>query len=414
MAKLVKLESDADVSKYTPDEGRVTTFFKQDGSSVKLAYKNSAGDVIEFQQHGEGYVDQPAPQLGIEVTTGVVTASSTAPGGMTRRGDTAYAQLQLPVDPGLVTDPMLGTIPEIALSKEGTTIEGGTYLTNDVRIPGVELLEDKLVKGYNVYGYEGTHVCGATEPVVPDHCEVFLHGKYLYVRRTGSVVTYLNVVGLPEVGDVSFGGATWTKYGPFAEEGIFGSGSVKSQDGVYLEWDGFSSDLYQWTVHSLINGRQTASNTYALGFEEPEMTWEDNYEISGLQVWWYCNGGSGVGFPVGSPFRYHEGAPGAAWFPAAFTWDGPNGKAYGLDQASNATHTTLYPYDEEMGMPGSKQVPGSRLYLGKPANRDGVSGATIGGFALEVIRPNVSTETLKYTSAVDYISPLLDGTYKNL
>ncbi|MBR2433955.1 MAG: hypothetical protein IKB22_00640, partial [Lentisphaeria bacterium] len=312
MAKLVKLESDADVSKYTPDEGRVTTFFKQDGSSVRLAYKNSAGDVIEFQQHGEDYVDQPAPELGIEVTTGLVTASSTAPGGMTRRGDTAYAQLQLPVDPELVTDPMLG-IPEIALSKEGTTIEGGTYLTNDVRIPGVELLEDQLVKGYNVYGYEGTHVCGAAEPVVPDHCEVFLHGKHLYVRRTGSVVTNLNVVGLPEVGVVYLGGVSWNKYGPFAEEGIFGSGSVKSQDGVYLEWDGFSSDLYQWTVHSLINGKYGKGGSYehyAWGFEEPEMTWEDNYEISGLQVWWRCSAAGGYDFNVITPGRYSPGAPG--------------------------------------------------------------------------------------------------------
>lgn len=305
MPKLVKLETDANVSNYTPSAGNITTFFAEEDGAVKLKYKNSAGEIHELSGGGGG----------------------------------------------------------------------------------------------GAFGGK----------VIPDSCIVFLGGDGCLYARKGSGVS---VGGLDRNIEADWG--DWTAYGPFAEEGIFGSGSVKSQDGVYLEWDGFSSDLYQWTVHSLINGRQAANDTYALGFVEPEMTWEDNYEIYGLQVWWSCNGGNGVGFPVNSPSRYHEGAPGAAWFPAAFAWDGPNGKAYGLDQASNATHTTIYPYDEEMGMPGSKQVPGSRLYLGKPANRDGVSGATIGGFALEVIRPNLSTETLKYTSAVDYISPLLDGTYKNL
>lgn len=48
MPKLVKLETDANVSNYTPDAGNITTFFTAEDGAVKLKYKNSAGEIAEL------------------------------------------------------------------------------------------------------------------------------------------------------------------------------------------------------------------------------------------------------------------------------------------------------------------------------------------------------------------------------
>lgn len=54
MPKLVKLETDANVSNYTPQEGNITTFFTAEDGAVKLKYKNSAGEIAELSGGGGG------------------------------------------------------------------------------------------------------------------------------------------------------------------------------------------------------------------------------------------------------------------------------------------------------------------------------------------------------------------------
>ena len=52
MPKLVKLETDANVSNYTPSAGNITTFFAEEDGEVKLKYKNSAGEIQELSGGG--------------------------------------------------------------------------------------------------------------------------------------------------------------------------------------------------------------------------------------------------------------------------------------------------------------------------------------------------------------------------
>lgn len=54
MPKLVKLETDANVSNYTPEAGNITTFFAEEDGAVKLKYKNSAGEIAELSGGGGG------------------------------------------------------------------------------------------------------------------------------------------------------------------------------------------------------------------------------------------------------------------------------------------------------------------------------------------------------------------------
>ena len=54
MPKLVKLETDANVSNYTPSAGNITTFFAEEDGAVKLKYKNSAGEIQELSGGGGG------------------------------------------------------------------------------------------------------------------------------------------------------------------------------------------------------------------------------------------------------------------------------------------------------------------------------------------------------------------------
>lgn len=54
MPKLVKLETDANVSNYTPSAGNITTFFAEEDGTVKLKYKNSAGEIAELSGGGGG------------------------------------------------------------------------------------------------------------------------------------------------------------------------------------------------------------------------------------------------------------------------------------------------------------------------------------------------------------------------
>ena len=54
MPKLIKLETDANVSNYTPEAGNITTFFAEEDGAVKLKYKNSAGEIAELSGGGGG------------------------------------------------------------------------------------------------------------------------------------------------------------------------------------------------------------------------------------------------------------------------------------------------------------------------------------------------------------------------
>ena len=80
MPKLVKLETDANVSNYTPSAGNITTFFAEEDGAVKLKYKNSAGEIAELSGGGGGggafdlvkvteYTPYQAPFSGVSKVT---------------------------------------------------------------------------------------------------------------------------------------------------------------------------------------------------------------------------------------------------------------------------------------------------------------------------------------------------------
>lgn len=247
----------------------------------------------------------------------------------------------------------------------------------------------------------------AAEVIVPEYCVAYLGGDGCIYVRAGSGVS---VAGL---GPTSSDREGWDAYSGFSG-GEF-AGSVLSQDGVYLEWDGFSDHSIKYTIHTLIGDPGASGNNgegkYAWGFGLQDYSWEGNYEISGLEMYWRtageCMDGAGVKFYDGWHWREMLKA---GLLPAAFTWDGPGNVAVNLITARGDRYkrTLMYPYDEEMGMPGQKYIVGNKLYLGKPPSySNGTNGAVIGGFALE-LNPE------GYTDGSSYISPLLDGTYKNL
>ena len=292
----------------------------------------------------------------------------------------------------------------------GQNFDKGIIIKGDA-----DLVPENIRSGVNIFGVAGAY--GGKE--IPDRCIVFLGGDgCLYVRKGSGV----SVGGLDCNIDAGWG--DWTAYGPFDQAGAF-SGSVLSQNEVYLSWLGFTDFTKKWTLHTLVSG-YPATEAYwpayhprfAWGFDTRENGYEDNYSISDLPVYVYGERSvqSGTGVTLWDGAGSNGNIPAAGLHPVGFTWDGPNSRAYWFNtHGGNVVKTTVYPYDEEMGMPGEKYTVGRRLFLGKPStftdnwngNITTNSGMPIGGFALE-LNPE------GYTDGASYISPLLDGTYKNL
>lgn len=356
-------------------------------------------------------VTQPAPAVSLNSSTGVVTASYIPVAGLVQDTAKKSGTLQLTAQGAQTITP--GT--------SNKTIAAGRYLTGVQTIKGdSNLAAGNIKKGVSVFNITGTYA-GSVEPVIPSACIAYIGGNgQLYVKQSSGIT----VGGLTKQSTSDREG--WDAYSGFSS-GAF-AGSVLSQDGVYLDWGGFSDFTKKWTLHTLISG-YPASDAYwntgyhlrfAWGFNTQEYGYEGNYNISDLPVYVYGE----------RPARYNtavaiqDGAGGggeicaSGLYPIGFTWDGTNAKAYWLSMfplGGSAIKTTMYPYDEEMGMPGDKMIVGYRLYIGKPpaftdnwnGNITTNSGMVVGGFALEL-------NPVGYTSAADYISPLLDGTYKNL
>jgi hypothetical protein len=288
------------------------------------------------------------------------------------------------------------------------TIAADRYLTGVQTVKGdSKLIAANIKKGVTIFNVTGNYEA-AVAPVIPSTCIAYLGGNgRLYIKEGASV----SAAGLTSVTSDREG---WDAYSG-SRGGAF-AGSVLSEDGVYLEWDGFSDLTQKYTIHTLIGDTSASGNNdegkYAWGFEQQDYNWEDNYEISGLEMYWRTAGydWDGVGAKFYDGWHWRSILK-AGLLPAAFTWDGPGNVAVNLITARGDRYkrTLMYPYDEEMGgMPGTKYIVGNKLYLGKPPRyTNGTSGAAIGGFALEV-------GSSGYTDGATYISPLLDGTYKNL
>jgi hypothetical protein len=442
MPKLVKLETDKNVSNYTPETGNITTFFVKEGGAVKLKAKNSSGDIIAFETDALDTAVQPDPSVEIDWDSMNIVAAYTPVAGKVVDTETRTKTIPLrktvPDPPEIYLDASTGSVrasymlvgqyaiketvwpsttlqlPTIAEQTitpgtEDIVLEAGNFLTGDVTIVGDEnLIPENIKKGTSIFGVTGS-LTGGAEPEVASSCIAYLGGNgCLYVlANSGATVSGLARNAEEDRGD-------WLAYGPFAQPGPF-AGSALSQDGVCLEWDGFSDHSLKYTIHTLIGDTDASSVydavKYAWGFDEQDYNWEDNYELSGLEMYWYSTGYDWDGAGA----RFYDGWVGrtimkAGLLPAAFTWDGPGNVAVNLITARGDRYkrTLMYPYDEEMGMPGQKYIVGNKLYLGKPPRyTNGTSGAIIGGFALEV-------GSSGYTDGASYISPLLDGTYKNL
>ena len=286
----------------------------------------------------------------------------------------------------------------------GQNLDKGIIIKGDA-----DLVPENIRAGAEIFGVTGT--AGAV--TVPECCVAYLGSDgCLYVRK--SFGNEINVFGL-ELFDPFDSSGEWKVYGPFPNKGPF-AGSVLSTGDIYLEWEGFSDHSIKYTIHTLIGDPGASGNNgegkYAWGFDKLNSAWMSNYEIAGLEMYWRTAGGclDGAGVKFYDGWHWREILK-AGLLPAAFTWDGPGNVAVNLASAGGDRYkrTLVYPYDEEMGMSGTKYIVGDNLYFGIPGlgYSDGTNGAVIGGFALE-LNPE------GYTDGASYISPLLDGTYKNL
>lgn len=317
---------------------------------------------------------------------------------------------------------------------------GRAVVEGPLLVGGIDVLMDtdpafqaeNIKKGVSMWGVVGTYE-GSTAglPSFPESCVAYLgRDRLLYIKQDSGIT----VTGLTLQSTTAREG--WDAYGVF-EAGPF-EGSVLSKETVYLEWNGFSDFTRKWTLHTLVSGypataEKWPSSTarFAWGFS-PNTEYEESgpngeyYMLQDLPCCLYGRddgSGNGGGVRGGTAITLFDGsnsfdAPSAGFHPAAFTWDGLNGKAYilgGTSYGNNAVRTTIYPYDSEMGMPGEKYLVGRKLWLGRPddisTNHEGytlvTSGMVLGGFALEL-------EPEDYTDPAMYISPFLDGTYKNI
>lgn len=313
---------------------------------------------------------------------------------------------------------------------EGPLLVGGVSVLMDTD-PAFQA--ENIKKGVAMWGVVGTYE-GSTAgmPTIPESCVAYLgRDRLLYIKQDSGIT----VTGLTLQSTTAREG--WDAYGVF-EAGPF-EGSVLSKETVYLEWNGFSDFTRKWTLHTLVSGYPATAEKwpnstarFAWGFS-PNTEYEESgpngeyYMLQDLPCCLYGRddgSGNGGGDRGGTAIRLWDGnrnffdAPSAGFHPAAFTWDGPNGKAYilgGTSYGNSAVRTTIYPYDSEMGMPGEKYLVGRKLWLGRPddisTNHEGytlvTSGMVLGGFALEL-------EPEDYTDPAMYISPFLDGTYKNI
>ncbi len=313
---------------------------------------------------------------------------------------------------------------DIVIPPERWIIGGGADFSKGIVIKGdANLLPENIKGGVEIFGVTGNF---GSKRTIPENCLAFLGSDGILYVKSGCGVSVLGLSpGMPVDG--------WVPYGPFTQMGPF-VGSVLSQEGVWLRWDGFSDFSKKWTLHTLVSGYPATPDNwpsstarFAWGFDTQDWGSEGNYEISDLPCFTYArDNGSGNGggtrdntaaFVINGN-GHSEYIYAASLYPMAFTWDGPEGKAYALDGISTggyAVRTTIYPYDDETGMPGSKYTVGDKLYIGRPSTfgatwngfSNVTSGMVIGGFALE-LNPD------GYTDPTTYISPLQDGTYQNL
>lgn len=316
------------------------------------------------------------------------------------------------------------------------SIRGPFYVQNGIKVilhmdPAFQA--ENIKKGVPMWGVVGTYEgdggsSAATTPTVPDTCVAYLgsNGK-LYVKKESGIA----VVGLTK--ETSTDREGWDAYSGFTAGSI--SGSVLSQDGVYLQWEGFKDLNQKWSVHSLLNsGYREDSEVWRVGWGFDRV--DDQYgsydaelgygtDATGFRCMAYVQKPRGDGPYLSSKWEFPDGRANREVSPVhcvsyGLSWDGNGHTAdsklyyYGDHYlpTNNSGHQKLFElpwYEEGMGYMGNaySYSLGDRLYLGKPEKCDvgeAQSGVMILGFALE----------LKSYGSGDYYSPLLTSAYKNL
>ena len=189
MPKLVKLETDANVSNYTPEAGNITTFFAEENGAVKLKYKNSAGEIADLSgKYGE-VVEQPVPtikQKGTTITASYVTVPGLVEKAETKFADPLYLIPSTPSDPSISFNVMTGLITALSFYTPGylqdtvttekeyqliiqgeqtitpgtsdKTIAASRYLTGVQTIKGdTHLVPGHIKKGVSIFGVTGAY-----------------------------------------------------------------------------------------------------------------------------------------------------------------------------------------------------------------------------------------------------------------
>lgn len=265
---------------------------------------------------------------------------------------------------------------------------------------------ENIKKGVPMWGVVGTYEGsgGSADPTVPDSCIAYLGSNgCIYIREESGIT----VTGLDRNAAEDREG--FEAYGPFAVMGPL-PGSVASQDGVYLDWEGFADLSRNWQIHSMVypGVRDTGDTVYvAWGFDTVDGGYESTDQGYGISI---------SGFLVATFDRVHASAsskvyfwPGDLWREVASQhiasyrcyWNGKgdtaDSKMYFWGDHYRPTSTSgqqaLFEppwYDEDMGGymgDAYKYSLGTRLYIGKPAQISTgyttESGAYLAGFALE-------------------------------
>lgn len=192
MPKLVKLETDANVSNYTPEAGNITTFFAEEDGAVKLKYKNSAGEIADLSgKYGE-VVEQPVPtikQKGTTITASYVTVPGFVEKAETKFADPLYLTPSTPSDPSISFNVITGLITALSFYTPGylqdtvttekeyqliiqgeqtitpgtsdKTIAASRYLTGVQTIKGdANLVAENIKSGVSIFGVSGEYSGG--------------------------------------------------------------------------------------------------------------------------------------------------------------------------------------------------------------------------------------------------------------